>query len=127
MGTLTRRTFLRRSSAIGGGLAGMGALQAYGAQLALGRTPGASAGYGSRVAKPAQNDPAQVLRLPAAFNFEVVPRQGLPMSDGNPTPGIFDGTGSFATDRDDVTILIRNHENRRRAGEIPVIVPADKR
>jgi uncharacterized protein len=127
MGTITRRSFLRRSSAVGGGLAGMGALQAVGAQVAAGQSPGASAGYGPLVAKPAQNDPAQVLRLPAAFNFEVVSRQGVPMSDGNPTPGIFDGTGSFATDRDDVTILIRNHENRRRAGEIPVIVPADKR
>ena len=127
MGTMTRRTFLRRSSAVGGGLAGMGALQAYGAQLALGQTPGASAGYGPLVAKPAQNDPAHVLRLPAAFNFEVLSRQGLPMSDGNPTPGIFDGTGSYPTGRDDVTILIRNHENRRRVGEIPVQVPADKR
>jgi uncharacterized protein len=127
MGTLTRRTFLRRGSALGGGLAGMGALQAYGAQLALGRAPGASSGYGPLVAKPAQNDPAHVLRLPAAFNFEVLSRQGLPMSDGNPTPGIFDGMGSYPTGRDELTILIRNHENRRRVGEIPVQVPADKR
>jgi secreted PhoX family phosphatase len=127
MDTITRRAFIRRSTAAGGSLVGMGALHAYGARVAAGQAPGASAGYGPLVPKAAQNDPAQMLRLPAAFNFEVVSRQGLPMSDGNPTPGIFDGTGSFATDRDDVTILIRNHENRRRPGEIPVIVPADKR
>jgi uncharacterized protein len=127
MGTLTRRTFLRRSSAVGGGVVGMGALQAYGAQLAMGQTPGRSTGYGPLVLKTAQNDPAHQLMLPARFNFEVISRQGLPMSDGNPTPGIFDGTGSYFTGREDITILIRNHENRKRLGEIPVQVPADKR
>lgn len=75
MDTITRRGFIRRSSALGGGLVGMGALQAYGARLAAGQTPGTRTGYGPLVAKPAQNDPAQVLLLPAAFNFEVVSRQ----------------------------------------------------
>jgi uncharacterized protein len=125
--TITRRSFVKRSTAVGGGVAGMGALQAFGAQLAAGQTPGRSSGYGPLVPKPAQNDPSMVLRLPPRFNFEVVSRQGVPMSDGNPTPGIFDGTGSYFTHDDDVTILIRNHENRRQAGEIPVIVPPEKR
>jgi secreted PhoX family phosphatase len=127
MATMSRRSFVKRSSAVGGGLAGMGALQAFGAQVAAGQTPGASAGYGPLVAKPAQNDPSMVLRLPARFNFEVISRQGVPMDDGNPTPGIFDGTGSYEGRNRDETILIRNHENRRRLGEIPVVVPADKR
>jgi secreted PhoX family phosphatase len=125
--TLSRRSFIKRSSAVGGGLTGFGALQTLGAQVAAGQGPGSSPGYGPLVLKTAQNDPAMQLRLPAKFNFVVVSRQGLPMSDGNPTPGIFDGTGSYGTRDDDVTILIRNHENRRRVGEIPVVVPADKR
>jgi uncharacterized protein len=124
---MTRRSFVRRSSAVGGGLAGFGALQAYGAKVAAGQTPGASAGYGPLVPKTAQNDPAQQLFLPAAFNFAVISRQGVPMSDGNPTPGIFDGTGAYRGRNDDETILIRNHENRRSPGEIPVVVPADMR
>ena len=127
MATITRRGFVKRSSAVGGGLAGVGALQAFGAQVAAGQTPGSHPGYGPLVAKPAQNDPSMVLMLPERFNFVVVSRQGVPMSDGNPTPGIFDGTGSYFTRDDDITILIRNHENRRRLGEIPVIVPPDKR
>jgi uncharacterized protein len=127
MATISRRSFVKRGSALGGGLAGMGALQAFGAQVAAGQTPGTSAGYGPLVTKPAQNDPSQVLRIPAAFNFVVLSRQGVAMSDGRPTPGIFDGTGSYRGRNRDETVLIRNHENRRRVGEIPVVVPADKR
>jgi secreted PhoX family phosphatase len=48
------------------------------------------------------------------------------MSDGNPTPGIFDGTGCYPG-RNGTVILIRNHENRSRANEIAVQVPAGKR
>jgi len=113
---------------LGGGLGtNNGPLHAFGARMAQGQTPTASEGYGPLVIKTAQNDPTAQLRIPAQFNFEVVSRQGKPMSDGNPTPGIFDGTGSFPTGRKDTTILIRNHENRRRNGEIPVVVPPDKR
>jgi uncharacterized protein len=127
MATITRRHFVKRSSAVGGGLAGVSALQAFGAQVAAGQAPGTHEGYGPLVLKTAQNDPSMQLMLPERFNFVVVSRQGVPMSDGNPTPGIFDGTGSYFLRDEDVTILIRNHENRRRLGEIPVIVPADKR
>ena len=42
------------------------------------------------------------------------------MSDGRPTPGIFDGMGAFPGPAN-TTILIRNHENRERAGEIKVV------
>jgi uncharacterized protein len=127
MATITRRHFVKRSSAVGGGLAGVGGLQAFGAQVAAGQTPGSHPGYGPLVPKTAQNDPGMQLMLPERFNFVVVSRQGVPMRDGNPTPGIFDGTGSYFLRDDDITILIRNHENRRRVGEIPVIVPADER
>ena len=48
------------------------------------------------------------------------------MTTGGPTPGIFDGMGAFAGPRGS-TILIRNHENRSRPGEVTVPVSAGKR
>lgn len=66
------------------------------------------------------------LALPEGFSYKVVQRQGEPMDDGNPTPGIFDGMGAYPGPRG-TTILIRNHENRRVPGEIPVVVPQDRR
>ena len=48
------------------------------------------------------------------------------MTDGNPTPGIFDGMGAYPGP-DGSTILIRNHENRRRVGEATVVVPPEAR
>jgi secreted PhoX family phosphatase len=48
------------------------------------------------------------------------------MSDGNPTPGIFDGMAAYRGRGGDV-VLIRNHENRSRDGEVSVVVPAGKR
>ena len=48
------------------------------------------------------------------------------MSDGNPTPGIFDGMAAYPGRRGE-TILIRNHENRSRPFEIPVVVPPSDR
>jgi hypothetical protein len=44
------------------------------------------------------------------------------MDDGNPTPGIFDGMAAYKGGNG-TTILIRNHENRSRDGEITVAVP----
>ena len=103
---------------------------AFDARAALGQQPSAAAGYDPLVPKaPAGgNDTTQYLRLPAQFNYQVISRQGQPMTDGQPTPGIFDAIGAFRPYGDgqgtgDRTILIRNHENRRRAGEFPVVVP----
>ena len=48
------------------------------------------------------------------------------MTDGSPTPGIFDGMAAYRG-RGNSTILIRNHENRSRDGEVAVAVPAGKR
>ncbi len=42
------------------------------------------------------------------------------MSDGQPTPGIFDGMGAFRGTRGR-TVLIRNHENREQGGEAKVV------
>jgi uncharacterized protein len=97
-----------------------GPFGALGARVAKGQPPFAAAGYGPLVLK---GD----LYLPAEFNYQVISRQGDPMRNGEPTPGIFDGMGSFpdtgggVNPTGDTTILIRNHENRERAGEIKVV------
>jgi secreted PhoX family phosphatase len=51
------------------------------------------------------------LALPDSFSYSVLGSAGKPMSDGNPTPGAFDGMAAFALPNGNVR-LIRNHENR---------------
>src|SRR5688572_4233630 len=111
---MNRRTFLHGSAVFGGALA-LGPFQALSARAATG-APGVSEGYGPLVDK---GD----LWLPAEFNYQIISRQGEPMSDAQPTPGIFDGMAAFRGRRS-TTILIRNHENREQAGELKVTVPA---
>jgi len=114
---MNRRSFLR-SATIGGALALSSPFHALGAQAARGQRPRQSPGYGPLV-------PQGELALPEGFTYQVISRQGRRMSDGSPTPGCFDGMGSFRGPHG-TTILIRNHENRisRRAlGEVPVVVP----
>ena len=109
---MDRRTFLHRSALVGGSVI-LGPLHALGARVAAGEPPPRIVGYGPLFLK---GD----LWLPAAFNYQVISRQGQPMSDGSLTPGIFDGMGAFPGPQG-TTILIRNHENRERAGEIKVV------
>jgi uncharacterized protein len=117
METMDRRTFLRRGAVLGGSLSALGPLSAYYARTAHGGTA-TGPGYGPLILK---GD----LWLPPGFWYQRVSQQGKPMRDGNPTPGIFDGMAAYPGGwRGD--ILIRNHENRERPGEIPVLVPADK-
>lgn len=113
MATMDRKNFLRRGAVAGGGLAALGPLSAYYARTAEGAPAPASLGYGPLVNK---GD----LWLPAAFEYQVISRQGKLMSDGQPTPGIFDGMGAYPGPAG-TTILIRNHENRERPGELKVV------
>ncbi len=104
---------------------------ALGARVANGQAPSQTTGYGPLV-------PKGDLRLPPDFNYQIIDRQAIPMRDGRPTPGIFDAMGAFPDaggPRDSAgetttgdadlpghrTILIRNHENRERPGEIKVV------
>jgi len=119
MATMQRRAFVKRGAAVGGGLAVMGPLGALSAQTAHGAPPERVTGYGPLVPK---TDGQSTLMLPEEFDFITLDRQGTRMSDGNPTPGIFDGMGAFRG-RGGRTILIRNHENREQPGETPVVVP----
>jgi uncharacterized protein len=110
--TMDRRAFVRQAAILGGGLAALGPLSAFYARTAAGARLQTS-GYGPLVLK---GD----LWLPADFDYAVLSRQGEPMSDGRPTPGIFDGMGAFPSPNGRVA-MIRNHENRERAGEQKVV------
>jgi hypothetical protein len=118
---LTRRRFIQGSAGIALG----GPIAALAAQAAQGKVPRA-VGYGPLRDTPELDSGEVYLRLPEGFRYRVISRDNEPMGDGRPTPGIFDGTGSFPGPRG-TTILIRNHENRSRANEITVHVPAGKR
>jgi uncharacterized protein len=125
--TVDRRAFLRGAGALAVGATIGGPLEAFAARAAFG-APALADGYGELVNK---GD----LLLPRRFRYRIISRQGDLMSDGNPTPSRFDGMVAFRAG-DDETILMRNHENKRRlttagtlapANEIDVIVPADLR
>ena len=123
MTTMDRRKFVQRSAVAGGSLAAASGLHMLGANAARGQAPGQNEGYGPLVPK---TDGQNTLFLPEEFNFQTISRQGDPQDDGTITAGIFDGMGAFRGRRGR-TILIRNHENRRRAGEIPVVVDEEDR
>jgi secreted PhoX family phosphatase len=98
---------------VGGGLTALGACEAAGERVER------IEGYGPLVSMGA-------LALPRGFSYKEISRQGVLMTDGNPTPGIFDGMGAFPGP-DGSTVLIRNHENQRKVGEISVMVPEEER
>lgn len=124
MTTMDRRKFVQRSALAGGGLVAASGVHMLGANAARGQGPGQNEGYGPLV--PKTDERGNTLRLPREFNFQTISQQGEPQDDGTITPGIFDGMGAFSGPRGR-TILIRNHENRRRPGEIPVVVDQEDR
>ena len=117
-GRISRRSFVRGAAAAMLVTAG-GGLTALGAREAEGKPAERVVGYGPLV-------PMGALALPRGFSYMEISRQGVTMADGNLTPGIFDGMGAYPGP-DGSTILIRNHENRRRVGESSVIVPPELR
>ena len=114
---MNRRNFIKGSAVFGGALATLGPFQALSARRVLGAAIAKSEGYGPLVHK---GD----LWLPADFTYQIISVQGTIMSDGQPTPGIFDGMAAYRG-RGGTTVLIRNHENRERAGELKVVTPPD--
>jgi secreted PhoX family phosphatase len=122
---VTRRRFTQGSIAVGGGLALAGPISALQASAAEGRVRRA-AGYGEPRPTPEEDSGLAYIALPPGFSYRVISRQNEPMDDGNPTPGIFDGMAAYPGPNG-TTVLIRNHENRSRPGEIECKVPAGKR
>jgi len=121
---MNRRSFIKGSAVFGGTLATLGPFQALSARLSLGASISHAEGYG-----PLENKGD--LWLPIDFNYQIISVQGAIMSDGQPTPGIFDGMAAYPGRRGTTTLirntLIRNHENRERAGEQKVLTPASLR
>src|SRR3712207_4598583 len=101
---VTRRKFLSTTGASAAALLlAEGPLTAYYARAAAGQKSETVA-YGPLVNKGE-------LWLPPEFNYQVISVQGRPMSDGRPTPGIFDAMGAYPGEGGSkTTILIRNHE-----------------
>jgi len=114
---MNRRSFMKGSAVFGGALAALGPFQALSARRVLGAALAKSEGYGPLVNK---GD----LWLPIDFNYQIISVQGTIMSDGQPTPGIFDGMAAYRG-HGGTTVLIRNHENRERTGEQKVVTPAN--
>jgi uncharacterized protein len=123
---VTRRRFVQGSAAVGGGLAIGGPLSALAARTAEGKGRPHTVGYGELQPTPEEETGIEYLALPPGFRYRIISRSGDPMTDGKATPGIFDGTAAYPGPNG-TTILIRNHENRSRPGEIIVDVPAGKR
>jgi uncharacterized protein len=121
---LTRRRFVEGSAAVGAGITLGGPISAMAARAGRGNGRRAS-GYGQLAPRPEQDSGVEWLELPPRFRYRIISRQADPMDDGNPTPGIFDGMAAYDGPGRS-TILIRNHENRSRAGEIKVVVPNGK-
>lgn len=122
---LTRRRFVQGSAVLGGGIALGGPIAALGTNVASGNVK-RTIGYGPLRDTPEEDSGDVYIQLPEGFRYRVISRDFEPMSDGHPTPGIFDGTGCYPGPRGTV-VLIRNHENRSRPNEIRVEVPAGKR
>jgi secreted PhoX family phosphatase len=101
-------------------------MSAFAARTAQERRRPRARGYGELAPTPEAETGVEYLALPAGFSYRVISRSGDPMSDGKPTPGIFDGMAAYRG-RGNRVVLVRNHENRSRPGEIPVDVQAGKR
>jgi secreted PhoX family phosphatase len=123
---IDRKAFLGRVGALAGGYVLAGPLQALAKRIEAGESI-TGGGYG-----PLFN--RGDIWLPKGFHYKIISRQGDPMNDGNPTPSRFDGMGAFGGP-DKTTILIRNHENKRRftmtgtvapANEIDVVLPTNR-
>ena len=115
MSNQDRREFLRRSGALAGATLLAPSLQGL---VACTRTDPSTNGF----RRPIQatrgsggygllRDAGRELALPTGFTYSVLSFTGKPMSDGNATPGAFDGMAAFALPNGNVR-LIRNHENR---------------
>ncbi len=125
---ISRRSFVAGSAATLGAASVTlgGPISAYAQRAKDSKKRPKTAGYGPLVATAEEDSGIKYLALPVGFKYRLINRAGAPMRNGLPTPGIFDGTGAYPG-LGGRTILIRNHENRSRPGEVTVPVATGKR
>jgi secreted PhoX family phosphatase len=123
---VSRRSFVAGSAVLGAGVALGGPISAYANRSQQEKRRPKAAGYGPLQPTREEDTGISYLSLPVGFRYRLINRSGAPMRNGLPTPGIFDGMAAYAGPGNR-TVLIRNHENRSRPGEISVPVPAGKR
>ena len=143
---MDRRTFLKGSTLVAGGVVTGATLELLSAHSAWarnndqdfrggrddcrpghGKDPRKRADYGTLEPAPDQTG-AMILALPHGFEYVSFSRTGDPMSDGFATPAIHDGMAAFKGP-DGTIRLIRNHELRNAAGNFAfgVVGPAATR
>ena len=124
MNPQNRRAFLRQSGALAGAAVLAPSLQGL---VACAKADPSTDGTTRRPLQAARGvggygalrDAGPELALPAGFSYTVLSFTGKPMSDGNATPGAFDGMAAFPLPNGNVR-LIRNHENRDAPGSARV-------
>ena len=108
---LSRRSWLRSSSAVALGFSGLRALTARGAAEAAAEEPA------TRPAGRKRGEP-ELFEVPPGFSCHLVSRFGEKMADGLRTPGLADGMAAFPGPGGK-TVLVRNHEissDQKKAG-----------
>ncbi len=92
---VSRRGFVGGSAALAGGVALGGPMSALARASRARARRSRSYGYGQLRPTPEIDSGTVYLELPPGFKYRLISRQGDPMDDGNPTPGIFDGMAAY--------------------------------
>ena len=108
--SIERRTFLRGSAAVAGGMLAGGPFQGFVAREAV-AAPQGSAPFRALRAIPDQRDGKVRLHLPEGFKYRSFHDTEFPvvLDDGTNLPGRHDGMGAFQR-RNGNIVLVRNHE-----------------
>ena len=109
----SRRSFLKGSAALVGGVAAAGPLQMLLARTASGQPVRAkfSPDYGPLAAVNDLTTGLPLLKLPGGFAYRSIGWWKDPMEGGIPTPAVHDGMGVVAA-QGNTAVLVRNHEIR---------------
>ena len=115
MGSTDRRSFLKHSLVVAGGL-GLG-VTAWSRFARHGESPAFHPALGPLIPVEDQTTGLPLLKLPRGFRYRSFAWAGERLSDGYHSPGACDGMGVVA-EKDGVITLIRNHELRTLSGPI---------
>ncbi|MGQ0635230.1 MAG: alkaline phosphatase PhoX [Planctomycetaceae bacterium] len=112
MKPVSRRAFLRLSSAAAGSVSVCGAFHSLLARAARGDTKNFRIGYGALRAAKDEATGLELIRLPEGFTYKSYGWTGDRMSNGILTPGAPDGMAVIDARDNGILTLCRNHELR---------------